>query len=387
MHLYWKLMPSALALAIPSLAFAAREVVVPASDSTVVEVLRVRPFGGNKAPTKPTDAAGAMALARLHLESYRLDQDPRSLGRAAALVEPYAARENPLTEALVLRATVRQSLHDFDGALADLAAALRHDSGNRQALLTKSVIHQVRAEWAEARGASVALALSGNDLVTQTCIANLVGLTGSAAKADDLLATALETVGSSAPAEHRVWALTVRGEIAARRGDAASARKHFAEARAVLPGDLYLAGAAADLELAEGKWEAALAALPPEIDSDGILLRRMIAEKLAGRETWKSHAETYRARVADALLREDQVHLREQARFALEIDGDTVTALRLAGENWKVQREPADALLLAQVGLAAKDANAQDLVSKWLRDSKIEDVRLRQLLPATEAAK
>ena len=38
-----------------------------------------------------------------------------------------------------------------------------------------------------------------------------------------------------------------------------------------------------------------------------------------------------------------QLHLREEARFELEVRGDAATALGLALANWKIQKEPSDA--------------------------------------------
>ena len=56
---------------------------------------------------------------------------------------------------------------------------------------------------------------------------------------------------------------------------------------------------------------------------------------------------------AAAEMRGDTVHQQEEARFALHIKNDAKNALRLAGENWKVQREPRDAQIFLEAALAA----------------------------------
>ena len=57
-------------------------------------------------------------------------------------------------------------------------------------------------------------------------------------------------------------------------------------------------------------------------------------------------------RFAAAQARGELLHAREAALFALEL-GDSVTALKLARQNWNDQREPADLRLLASAARAA----------------------------------
>jgi hypothetical protein len=54
-------------------------------------------------------------------------------------------------------------------------------------------------------------------------------------------------------------------------------------------------------------------------------------------------------------------------------------ALKLAEENWQVQKEPSDVRILLQAALAAHDTDAVDLVRDWLRDSRLEDVQLQPM--------
>jgi len=55
------------------------------------------------------------------------------------------------------------------------------------------------------------------------------------------------------------------------------------------------------------------------------------------------------------------------------------TALKLAQENWQVQKEPADVRILLEAALAAHDTAAVDLVRDWLRNSRLEDVQLQSM--------
>ena len=68
--------------------------------------------------------------------------------------------------------------------------------------------------------------------------------------------------------------------------------------------------------------------------------------------------EQLRDRFEASRLRGDRVHLREEARFTLHLLNDPKAALKLAQENWQVQKEPADVRILLEAALAAHDAAA-----------------------------
>jgi hypothetical protein len=70
---------------------------------------------------------------------------------------------------------------------------------------------------------------------------------------------------------------------------------------------------------------------------------------------------------------------RAQARFALAVLGDVPRALALARQNWAEQREPADARLLLEAALAARDKAAAEPVQRWLADTGFEGVVHRRL--------
>ena len=59
--------------------------------------------------------------------------------------------------------------------------------------------------------------------------------------------------------------------------------------------------------------------------------------------------------------------------------GDAARALVLAQQNFAVQREPADARVLLEAALAARDAAAAAPVLAWMAASGIESVALQAL--------
>jgi adenosyl cobinamide kinase/adenosyl cobinamide phosphate guanylyltransferase len=73
------------------------------------------------------------------------------------------------------------------------------------------------------------------------------------------------------------------------------------------------------------------------------------------------------------------VHLREEARFTLQLLNSPEAALKLAQQNWQVQKEPADVRILLEAALRAHAAAVVDEVKEWLSNSGLEDVQLQTM--------
>ena len=59
---------------------------------------------------------------------------------------------------------------------------------------------------------------------------------------------------------------------------------------------------------------------------------------------------------------------------------DPKTALKLAEENWQVQKEPADIRIFLESALAAHDVTSLDSARGWLKQTGLEDLQLEKLL-------
>ena len=85
----------------------------------------------------PRDLAAASRLARMLIAAARSGGDPRYLGRAEAALRPWWDDPAPPAEALLLRATIKQSRHEFEPALADLDRLVAETPDDAQAWLTR----------------------------------------------------------------------------------------------------------------------------------------------------------------------------------------------------------------------------------------------------------
>jgi uncharacterized protein (TIGR02996 family) len=277
---------------------------------------------------------------------------------------------------LLLRATLKQSQHDFVGALADLDRLIAIAPADAQARLTRATVLTVIGQYGGARRDCTSLAKLAAPLVVAACDAAPASLSGDAASAYHNLKQALERP-REAPAL-REWGETLAAEIAARRGDVTAAETHFLAAHALDPHDAYLRAAYADFLLDQGRPRDALPLVRNETKNDSLLLRLALAEQALPdeRDAFDRHRSELAARFDAARARGDSLHRREEARFKLMIENDPRAALALARENWNVQREPADLRVLLEAAHAADDTATIRMVDGWMATNRIQDVAL-----------
>jgi tetratricopeptide (TPR) repeat protein len=328
----------------------------------------------------PRDLDAAIAVARRAIEAARANGDPRFLGQAQAALTPWWDSKEPPPRVRVLRAAIRQSLHDFDGALEDLDALLKADPRAAQARLIRATVLTVLGRYAAAQDDCRALAKLASPLVVYGCLASPASLSGEAQPAYEALLRALAQPGEDLAV--REWTLTLAAEIAERRGRAEDAEAHFRAALAFDPADAYLKGVYADFLLAANRPRDALALIGNDLRNDALLLRVVLAEQRLPdrREGFLAHRAEMVARFEAARLRGDNVHRREEARFRLAVEGDVGGSLALARDNWIVQREPADLRILVAAARAANDATTLRLASDWVVTTRLEDKALAAAL-------
>ena len=321
---------TAAAFVAPSRVAAAAATYVPSDAAQVIATVPVRDAAEVAArrtlAASPERVELAVELARADIQRYRALSDPRYLGRAQATLARWWTLAEPSPEVLLLRATIEQAVHQFPEARADLdrLVRLRPDDAYRR----------------------------------------LAGLVGAARGEGSV----------------RGWALTALAELAYMRGDTDAAQAHLGGALALDPDDVYARNLLADLLMATGHSAEASRMLAGREQIDSHLVRRAIAEhELHGRDA-DTLVAAMRERIAAAAERGDRIHLREEARFALAVEIDADRAVRLARANWSVQKELADARLLAEAALAANDRNAAEPVIAWARATGVHDVTLDRFL-------
>jgi Tfp pilus assembly protein PilF len=360
---------------------------LPKSDEQVLERL----------PFKPTDSVArelsqlraalrrdphnlevAVALANRYYGMVGEEGDPRYLGYAEAALTPWWNLSAPPVAVQVLRASIRQFRHDFEGAVDDLSQVLKRDPRNVRALALRAIIHIVQARYPQARIDCEVLQTAGSPLVGFGCESMVDGLTGQAVQAYASLKATVSRSVDIAPHD-MLWLQIRLAELAQRHGRDDLAESHFRQAMELGIPDTFLLAAYADLLLDKKRYPEVVALLKDKARSDVLLLRLVFAERALALPTAKEREAALAARYAASQMRGETVHQQEEARFELEIRGDAKKALALAQENWKVQREPRDARIFLEAALAMKDPATAQPVLQWLEDSGIEDAYLVNL--------
>lgn len=359
----------------------------PGSDDQVVERLPSRandPAARELAAMRarwraaPRDPDIAVALARRLFETAGEDGDPRHVGHAQAVLQPWWAEPAPPPAVRVARATILQYGHRFEDALADLQAAVQAEPDEPEAFAWMAAIHMVRADYAGARQACERLDELAEPLVGTACIAYVDAMTGRATEASQRLRKALHDERDAEPAQ-RLWSLTRLAEIDERRGARTEAEAAYREALSIGRRDVYLQAAYADFLLDQRRPAEVLTLLADGARADVLLLRLAIAAKAMNDARAAGWARELHARFDATTARGDTTHRKEEARFALEVQGQPARALALARDNYAVQREAADARVLLEAALAAKDRAAAAPALQWLAQSRVEAPLLQAL--------
>ncbi len=363
---------------------------VPSSDDEVVERLPFNPADPLMRELRqlrfdlarnPDDLQLALRTARRYIDLGRATGDPRYGGYAQAALGPWWQLDVPPQEVLLLRATLRQRVHQFDAALADLSSLLTRNPQNVQARLTRAAILQVQGRFEAARDECRALPNRAGDLVWAACLTGVNGVNGRLHESYRQLKATLDRNPYAQP-EVRGWMLTGLAEMAARAGMKREAEAHFREALALDGSDIYLLSAFADFLLDHHRGGEVVALLKDKTRADGLLLRCAIALKLKGSSELPGQLAQLRDRFDASRRRGDRVHLREEARFTLHLLGDAKSALNLARENWAVQKEPADLRILLESALAAGDKATAVAARQWLLATGLEDTQIAHLAQA-----
>ena len=361
------------------------EPLTPAQDSEVIEVL---PAGGSASEERklrrvwvnhPTDVATAVSLARRYLSRARELGDPRYAGQALAVLQGWPQPQSAPDDVLLLQATVRQYLHEFDVSASQLETLVARRPGHAQAWLTLATVRRVQGRYAASDAACRGLQAAGVRLESQACLAENASLRGDNTAARNTL-TQLLAAGRLTNAT-RNWLLTTLAELEQRDGHPEAAEAAFKRALEAEHSS-YTLLSYVDFLFEARREEEALALLLPQPRTDAVMLRLAMMGARLRTPNAEVDARQVRDAMAQANLRPGarMAHAREQAMFALWVDGRAAQALELARENVRQQREPLDVLVLAHAARAAGNAQAIREVDQLRKDMGLHDQRLDALL-------
>ena len=361
---------------------------VPASDDAVLAEVsagtRYADLSARRLARARVDVA--IPLAQFYIQQSRLSGDLRYLGYAEAVLAPWIQQSSPNADVLVLQATLQQSRHEFAASLAvlDRALAVRPQK-NAQALLIRATVLRVLGRYPEAGVACDGFSRLVEPRLAALCTESIRGLGGHLESAYSSL-TQVSTQGWLN--SEKSWLYCELGEMAVRLGRDQEAERWFQQDLRLSPTDSYVRAAYADLMLQQERPSEALALLAGQESFEPLLLRIAIAQKQLHDPALGQSSARLRAAFAAELQRGEAVHRRELARFLLEIEGQPKQSLAAALENWTVQHEPDDVLVLMHAAIAAGNPGAAAPAVNFVRAQGQSDARVDALSgPALSASR
>jgi tetratricopeptide (TPR) repeat protein len=326
----------------------------------------------------------AIPLAQFYIQQSRLSGDLRFLGYAEAVLAPWVKQTPANAQVLVLQATLQQSRHEFNASLATLDLALALRPQDPQALLIRATVLRVLGRYPEAGAACEQFSRLVEPRLAALCIQSLRGLNGHLDTAYALL-TQVSTQGWLI--SEKSWLYSELGEMAVRLGRDEEAERWFQQDLRLSPADFYARAAYADLMLQQARPAEALALLAGQESLEPLLLRIAIAQKQLRDPALAQSSARLHAAFAAELQRGEAVHRREQARFLLEVLDQPEPSLAAALENWRVQHEPDDVLVLMRAARAAGNPGAAAPALNFVRSQGLSDVRIDAMTPRISASR
>lgn len=310
----------------------------------------------------PDDARTASLYATRALQHYTTTGDARFLGYAEGAIRPWKDDPAPPAPVWLVRGRILQTNHQFAAAAEDLDRMRQQHPDSVEATLLAADAWRRTGRIDKAGSRCAWLAMAGYSEFARYCVVDILLSLGNPQRA---FAAARAGGGAGAAGQ---WKLAVIADAAAAAGDFSVAEKSYQKALAMPGAGVALYVAYADLMLRDGRPREAIELLSGLPDADAVLLRRAIAAKELGLSAFETYRTRLLQRFAEARATgADRLHLREQAIFALHVEDDPSSALRLAQRNWMLQKGPEDAAVLLEAADAAGASSAVQTVLAWRR--------------------
>lgn len=329
--------------------------------------------------TNPDDWSSTSQLAQHYINLAQTQADPRYMGYAQAILNPWWKKPQPPMQAILMRAVIKQNAHDFNAAIEDLDQILKLQPGHIQANLIKATIATVQGNYPLAIQHCRQLKRRSSMILALVCQNTPASLSGNAEGSYQILDKIL-SVSATMPEKQSVWAWTSLAENAWRLGYFKEADHHFQTALKIGIKDLYLSRVYADFLLQQQRPFDVIKFIDSETQNDALLLRLALAEKITHSKQLDKHIALLQTRFNANRKRGSTLHKGDEAKFMLHLLNQPQPAVQLARQNWQVQRESADTYILLQSAIAANSIAMIEEVSQWLNQQGTEDVVIDQIL-------
>jgi predicted Zn-dependent protease len=328
---------------------------------------------------QPQDLDAALVYARAVFNLGLSEGDLRWFGSAKAALSPWWRASDLPAEAYFLRGLVKQGFHDFDEGLQDIDHAINLEPDRPELWSWRFALHLLFADMASARQDTEEIARRFGEEEANVYRAVLLYRTGQPLQAVQLLTQIVQSP-SYQDAGSQDWLGFHLGEAHRVAGQPDMAITVWRERLKLSARSHLLRLSLAELLNKQGRYQQAKATAIFQTDlsnlSDALLMQALLASRGTKNADEARLADLMDARLKTQALRREALIERPKLVYQISYGKDLPSGLALSIENWRLQKEPPDALLFVQVALALGQPHAAEPVVVWMEQTGYLDPEL-----------
>ncbi len=314
---------------------------------------------------QPNDAEQSSASARLALQMYQSTGNARFLGAAKSSIAPWTDLSQPPEGIWLLRGRILQTEHHFAQAAQDLSHYNRVHSASTEALLLEADAWRRAGETGRSRRACFQLAIHGRTDLATYCAAEVLLTVGQAHTARALVEPVIHAA-ASLPTAQKNWAMAIYADLLSATDEPDKASTVWAAVTAGGTAPLSYKLAYADVLLSLSQYQSVIDLLRENSSTTAAMLRLAAAATQLEQDDAAVLKASLQQRLARAKLTDaPDLHLREEALYALWLEGDATESLRLAVRNWELQKGWEDAALVLHVADILNNTATTQRIRSW----------------------
>lgn len=334
--------------------------------------------------TNPEDLQIALAYAREVFNLGSSEGDLRWYGSAKAALKPWWQATDLPADGFFMRGLVKQGFHEFEGGLRDINQAIALDPKHAEYWSWRFSLHLMQANMDAAKQDVHEMQKLFGSEEANIYQAVLLYRTGQPLPALKLLD---ESIGFSGhqDAASQIWIGFHLGEANRVANQPDKTLTLWRRLLQAYPQSHLLRLSLADLLNQKKKYKEAKAvatsnSLMTSNLTDALLMQALIASRGLNLPDEAALASQMAARLQTQSLRQESLIERPRLIYQIAYGRDLASGLALSIDNWRLQKEPSDAVLFLQAALALNQVNAAEPVVRWAASTKYIDPQLSPLI-------
>ncbi len=358
------------------------------ADTTVVLRASVHAQGSQEASLRSLEKAwraqtndldAALAYARAVFVLGLEEGDLRWFGSAKAALAPWWQASDLPAEGFFLRGLVKQGFHEFGAGLQDIDRAIALEPNHPEFWSWRFALHLLVADMDAAHRDCDDMARLFGDTEASVYRAILHYRSGQA----QLAIASLKAIMAKVDFQDKDWQDWLGfhlGEAYRVAGQNEEAIKVWRKQLKANTKSHLLRLSLAQLLNHLGMSRQARETAGKEPSTDALLMQALLASRGLQDGDEQHLAGLFEARTAAQALRQESLIERPKLIYLIDYGKDLQAGLELSIANWKLQKEPPDAVLFVQAALKLKQAQAAAPVLDWVKQTGYRDPQLDQLL-------